>query len=565
MSLALSAQNKSQSATQARPAKESPFRVKHRMLPGQDLLQRREGQCPCGGGCPRCQSELPIQTKLAVSQPGDIYEQEGDRVAEQVMRMPEPTVQRSCAPCAAGGSPCPKCEDESEELVQRKTEEVSDPSGVSVSDNFLQNLGPGQPLDQGTRAFFEPRFGHDFSQVRVHTGATAAESAQAVNALAYTVGRDVVFGEGQYAPGTGVGKGLLAHELTHVLQQTGLEPVKGPGLLLQRQEETTDHAKRVVVGNPRIDVRAQFALLRLLRGSAEDAATARAMIDEIEKDTLKGIFGDDLKKAADVASLRGTRRWELVPKGRDAVWIHDANPDSPAIIFKEAAGQGPRLDRALITVYRADPDPNDPFCLTSTELAPACLFTDKQTKILDDKLRQARDRVEEVSRLLKTPEGPDIAKAAAKNLFSIPVPNLDEIKQAVNGTLAILAGSTIRFACRTCGDLNCRLAVVAYVFKPGQMPILICASRQFSRVFIGQMRRTIIHEAVHLSGIDTDTSKTEVFCEDVAECAGQCHGKENAESWARYIDCLGEPLLVPPPIIPNEFPPPRPIPLPGLK
>ncbi len=78
---------------------------------------------------------------------------------------------------------------------------------------------PGQPLDAAARAFFEPRLGHDFSKVRVHTDAEAAESARAVNALAYTVGRDVVFGTGQYMPATAEGKRLLAHELTHVVQQ----------------------------------------------------------------------------------------------------------------------------------------------------------------------------------------------------------------------------------------------------------------------------------------------------------------------------------------------------------
>jgi hypothetical protein len=78
---------------------------------------------------------------------------------------------------------------------------------------------PGQPLDPVTRAFMEPRFGHDFSQVRVHADSKAAESAQAVNALAYTVGRDVVFGAGQYAVGTSEGQRLLAHELAHVVQQ----------------------------------------------------------------------------------------------------------------------------------------------------------------------------------------------------------------------------------------------------------------------------------------------------------------------------------------------------------
>lgn len=78
---------------------------------------------------------------------------------------------------------------------------------------------PGKPLDAATRAMMEPRFGHDFSQVRVHTDEQAAQAAQSVNAVAYTVGRDVVFGAGQYAPQTAAGQRVLAHELTHVAQQ----------------------------------------------------------------------------------------------------------------------------------------------------------------------------------------------------------------------------------------------------------------------------------------------------------------------------------------------------------
>ena len=78
---------------------------------------------------------------------------------------------------------------------------------------------PGQPLDAETRAFMEPRFGHDFSNVRVHADARAAESARTVNALAYTVGRDVVFGTSQYVPKSPIAQTLIAHELAHVLQQ----------------------------------------------------------------------------------------------------------------------------------------------------------------------------------------------------------------------------------------------------------------------------------------------------------------------------------------------------------
>jgi hypothetical protein len=96
--------------------------------------------------------------------------------------------------------------------------ETGNSAGVpSIVHQVLRSSG--RPLDSATRAFFEPRFGYDFSRVRVHSDNHAAESAQAVNALAYTVGRNVVFAAGQYAPGSTGGKGLLAHELAHVVQQ----------------------------------------------------------------------------------------------------------------------------------------------------------------------------------------------------------------------------------------------------------------------------------------------------------------------------------------------------------
>src|SRR5688500_9815868 len=89
--------------------------------------------------------------------------------------------------------------------------------GLQLVRNVLE--APGRPLDSATRAGMESRFGHDFSRVRVHTDLQAAQSARAVNALAYTVGQDVVFGQGQYVPESAHGIKLLAHELTHTLQQ----------------------------------------------------------------------------------------------------------------------------------------------------------------------------------------------------------------------------------------------------------------------------------------------------------------------------------------------------------
>lgn len=103
---------------------------------------------------------------------------------------------------------------------------------------------PGQPLDVETRAFMEPRFGHDFGAVRVHTDTKATESAQAVNALAYTVGRDIVFGSQQYSTTTVPGLNLLAHELTHVMQQAAGSRAREPASTIEELFPTrTTHAE----------------------------------------------------------------------------------------------------------------------------------------------------------------------------------------------------------------------------------------------------------------------------------------------------------------------------------
>jgi hypothetical protein len=127
-------------------------------------------------------------------------------------------LQRKCA-CGSygGGAECGKCRNESYDL--RRSAWNASASVPPIVHDVLSS--PGQPLDMGIRDWMEPRFGHDFGNVRVHTDEKAAESAQAVNAFAYTVGRDVVFGAGRYEPRTQIGSRLLAHELTHVVQQSG--------------------------------------------------------------------------------------------------------------------------------------------------------------------------------------------------------------------------------------------------------------------------------------------------------------------------------------------------------
>jgi hypothetical protein len=171
-----------------------------------------------------------LQRKLTISQPGDVYEQEADRVADAVMRdaplqSAVPTNGRVAArplqrSCSCGGT-CADCQEE--EALQRK-----EAPGIAVTGagdaappivvDVLRS--PGEALGPAVRQFMEQRFGRSFEDVRVHTDSKAAASASAVNAAAYTVGHDIVFATGRYAPGTASGGRLLAHELTHVVQQT---------------------------------------------------------------------------------------------------------------------------------------------------------------------------------------------------------------------------------------------------------------------------------------------------------------------------------------------------------
>lgn len=257
-----------------------------------------------------------IQAKLKIGQPDDQYEQEADRVADRVMRMPAPpaatteekedriqakpvaetitplaqrqvdeeeepiqakfdtglipslrrqeqeeeevqakpdahsasqplAIQRKCPECESGSRQCPKCAEEEElqgkplrkaispviqragaepeeekETIQPKANSNHTPEVSSkVSDNITAMRGNGRPLPQPAREFFEPRFGVDFSSVRVHTDSRAADSAKAINARAFTVGNDIAFRPGEFSPESANGKSLLAHELTHVVQQ----------------------------------------------------------------------------------------------------------------------------------------------------------------------------------------------------------------------------------------------------------------------------------------------------------------------------------------------------------
>jgi len=163
-----------------------------------------------------CLQRLPLQRKLAVGAVDDPLEREADEVAGRVMRMPEPAfIQRKCAHCAE--------EDKAQRkpfasFIQRK--ETGDAvAGGEVTSGIDATRGGGSSLPDTTRRFMESRMDADFSAVRVHTGDYAAKLSQELNAQAFTVGNDVYFNAGKFSPESPDGKQLLAHELTHTLQQ----------------------------------------------------------------------------------------------------------------------------------------------------------------------------------------------------------------------------------------------------------------------------------------------------------------------------------------------------------
>ncbi len=164
---------------------------------------------------------LGIQAKLTISRPDDPYEQEADRVAGQVvsndppasyMLSINPLVQRQLSE-----------EEEEEEIQTKSSGAFGDQVGSLTSDfsNRLAAAGSGTPLSPGTRSYFEPRFGRDLSDIRVHNGSRAAELNHSINAHAFTRKNNIYFNSGQYAPDTPGGRFLLAHELVHTFQQTG--------------------------------------------------------------------------------------------------------------------------------------------------------------------------------------------------------------------------------------------------------------------------------------------------------------------------------------------------------
>ena len=185
--------------------------------PSSSAILPAKAACACGGGCSTCMeaTSRTVQTKLHVSAPGDQLDQEADRVAELVMRMPEneADLARSEPPELPAAS------------LSLSKHPQSVEGGATISDTLASQLdatrGNGNSMQSSVRGFMERRFGADFSAVRIHTGDYAVQMSRELGAQAFTVGNDIYFDAGRYLPEQQSGRQLLAHELTHTLQRKG--------------------------------------------------------------------------------------------------------------------------------------------------------------------------------------------------------------------------------------------------------------------------------------------------------------------------------------------------------
>jgi Domain of unknown function (DUF4157) len=230
---------------------------------------------------------LARTTSLPVSHPDDPHELEADRVADAVMRSPS----HSCNGCSAE-APCTACAE------QHEVHRVASGPGPAIAAASPVPSGGGQPIDHRTRAQLEPRFGADLGAVRIHTDATAAHAADALAANAFTVGSDISFAVGRYAPDTASGRRLLAHELAHTLQQrSGTLPARGavvsqPQPMLQR--DTGIDAPPAPTAAPAIEPANRNKRIATWTGWIDTSVMTRMAVGEVPIERRTGLVGEIL-------------------------------------------------------------------------------------------------------------------------------------------------------------------------------------------------------------------------------------------------------------------------------
>ncbi len=254
-----------------------------------------------------------FQPRLTINAPNDAYEQEADATADKMISMAVPVSENpSFHQAKASLQPKSASREEDDKLIRRKENPGNEIPENSEIDHYISSLSSsGQPMPEASRHFFEPRFGQDFSNVRIHNDSVAAKSAQSINALAYTSGSDIVFNHGQYSPGTESGQKLLAHELTHVMQQAGGKTI------VQKKDTPAEKAAKE-------EAKKKAALITKIKGyglsGVEDggATFTSAELDLVDK----AISGLPVK---DKTAIKGTKLVRVISLGANTAGQYSNN------------------------------------------------------------------------------------------------------------------------------------------------------------------------------------------------------------------------------------------------
>jgi hypothetical protein len=319
----------------------------------QRLMQQSAFGVPSAGTVDRSLASLPLQRKLLVGSINDPLEHEADRIADTVARVPSATPCTDCAPEQISRK-CAACEEEeSAKALQTKRTASAQPAAREAPSIVHEVLrSPGQSLDAATQGFMEARFGRDFSGVRVHADARAVQSAHAVNAAAYTVGRHVVFGAGQFAPHTASGRRLMAHELTHVVQQGATPTPRSAGRIAESEPAADAPAEPMLMRTPLLSSTMKICK-RVLKGEhdfhvsdGDLVVTANASwgpSSEWEGEerpqcgreayhislTAKGFWGSEYGTCEFETGAPFSRQWKDLPEDDYylVIWTNNTNPN----------------------------------------------------------------------------------------------------------------------------------------------------------------------------------------------------------------------------------------------
>ncbi len=440
-------------------------------------------------------------------------------------------LQRKCASCGqqtiAGGE-CSECQKKRSLLRHRSINQAESSEVPPIVHEALRSHG--QPLDFAARTFMEARFGQDFSRVRVHKDAQAAKSARAVNALAYTRGQNIVFGAGQYQPATTSGQKLLAHELTHVLQQSesgaSHQVHLDLGAVDDPAEKEADRVARSIIGGESPEVSYRLIETQLQRQPTIEDPIHEPLIEEYRRQHGFPLGGVD-EFGRQVGPTNAEIKYFLLPR-----WV--LLPLCPKVENLDVIGEDfkdPKYRKIFTDIN----------CLSSESqtMPPACRFSRAQETALKAAQKEAATRAQRgLDRIGAGKVGRDFAREMMDRLFNSEPPTLRQVVTRLRAVRDFLQGSAMEFVGRTCGDETCQRGAVAYVHGPRTLPIYICPTA-FSRP--SHLHRTVLHEALHWSGLDADPATPEGYCEKF-DCVTPCLTKEDADAWAHYLDCLGQPL-----------------------